>query len=296
MFTLNGKVITVDERTMPQDSRHLSRLRLLARGEPEGLAEWLRQPVTRDSLVSLVSAIIIGCALYGFGLGLWRAPLQGVFVAIKMPLLIFLTLLVNGLINGMLGQLLGSGMSFRQTVVACLMSFAIFSLIVGSFSPLIIAWVLDSPPPGTEAGTQWYRIFLLGNTVIIAFAGIVANHKLLRLIQVFSGDAATGWRTLIAWLAGNLFVGAQLSYILRPFFGNPDLPVQFLRDNPLEGNFYEAVWSMLQAASGADRDSASFWLTMIFIAVLILPIAGQIYRELPRSDASKSEPTQPHEP
>lgn len=281
---------------MAQKSPHLSRLRLLARGEPEGLAEWLRQPVTRDSMVSLVVAIIIGCALYGFGLGLWRAPLQGVFVAIKMPLLIFLTLLVNGLINGMLGQLLGSGMSFRQTIVACLMSFAIFSLIVGSFSPLIIAWVLDSPPPGTEAGRDWYRIFLLGNTVIIAFAGIVANHKLLRLIQVFSGDAATGWRTLIAWLAGNLFVGAQLSYILRPFFGNPELPVQFLRDHPLEGNFYEAVWSMLQAASGADIDSASFWFAMIFIAALILSIARQIYKELPRSDSSKSEPTQPHEP
>jgi hypothetical protein len=290
-FTLNGKVNAGNKLPMPPESRHLSRLRLLVRGEPVGLAEWLRQPLTRDSLLALIVAIIGGCALYGFGLGLWRAPLQGVFVAIKMPLLIFLTLLVNGLINGMLGQLLGSGMSFRQTVVACLMSFAIFSLIVGSFSPLIIAWVLDAPPPGTDEGSDWYRLFLLGNTAVIAFAGIVANHKLLRLIQAFSGDTMAGWRTLIAWLAGNLFVGAQLSYILRPFFGNPELPVQFLRPNPLEGNFYEAVWSMTHASlGGIDVGSGSFVVLMILMLVIACTVLWQI------SFKPKPEPTHRHEP
>ncbi len=283
---------------MPLELRHLSRLRLLARGEPGGLAEWLRQPLTRDSLLALIVAIIGGCALYGFGLGLWRAPLQGLFVAIKMPLLIFLTLFVNGLINGMLGQLLGSGMSFRQTVMACLMSFAIFSLIVGSFSPLIVTWVLDAPPPGTEEGADWYRLFLLGNTAVIAFAGIVANHKLLRLIQAFSGDAAAGWRTLIAWLAGNLFVGAQLSYILRPFFGNPELPVQFLRPNPLEGNFYEAVWSMIQI-SFKEVGGDSIFFVVLFILALVT--AAQVLWHLattnpPPATSSNSEPTPRHEP
>jgi hypothetical protein len=269
---------------MSHESPHLARLRLLARGEPGALASWLRQPLTRDSLLTLALAIIAGCALYGFGLGLWRAPLQGVIVAIKMPLLIFLTLLVNGMINGMLGLLLGSGMSFRQTVVACLMSFAIFSLIVGSFSPLIILWVLDAPDPGQPGGADWYRIFLLGNTAIIAFAGIVANHKLLGLIQAFSGDAAAAWRTLIAWLAGNLFVGAQLSYILRPFFGNPELPVQFLRPNPLEGNFYESVWGMLRASFGAtNAETLPFWISMIFIAGLLTAIVVQARKELPAS-------------
>jgi hypothetical protein len=47
---------------------------------------------------------------------------------------------------------------------------------------------------------------------------------------------------LLAWLAGNLFLGSQLSWILRPFIGSPNLPVQFVRDHPLNGNFYEAVF------------------------------------------------------
>lgn len=277
---------------MSYESPHLARLRLLARGEPAALAAWLRQPLTHDSLLALVAAIIGGCALYGFGLGLWRAPLQGVFVAVKMPLLIFLTLLVNGMINGMLGLLLGSGMSFRQTVVACLMSFAIFSLIVGSFSPLIIMWVLDSPPPGQPGGAEWYRIFLLGNTAVIAFAGIVANHKLLGLIQAFSGDAAAGWRTLIAWLAGNLFVGAQLSYILRPFFGNPELPVQFLRPNPLEGNFYESVWGMLQAASGPAHQV----FVSIFVLIIVGAVMSLISRHLAKQPGKAFKPIHPPPP
>ncbi|MCX6857376.1 MAG: hypothetical protein NTV80_21000 [Verrucomicrobia bacterium] len=246
----------------------LPKLKTLARGEPSLLAAWLREPVTLESVTPLILAIIAGCAAYGFGLGLWRAPLQGVYVAIKMPLLIFFTLLVNGMINGMLGQLLGSGMSFRQTLMACLMSFAIFGLIVGSLSPIIIAMVMDSPRPGQAGASDWYRLFLLFNTAIIAFAGIVANHKLLRLIQSFSGSTAIGWRTLISWLAGNLFVGAQLSYNLRPFFGNPELPVQFLRDDPFDGNFYEAVWTMLSSATDSIT-SIILWLCLL---ALILPM------------------------
>jgi len=46
---------------------------------------------------------------------------------------------------------------------------------------------------------------------------------------------------LYAWQAGNLFLGSQLSWILRPFIGLPSLPVEFLRTNALHGNFYENV-------------------------------------------------------
>jgi len=258
------------------------KLKTLARGDPAMLAQWLREPPTLKSLMPLLVAVIVGCAAYGFGLGFWRAPLQGLFVAIKMPLLIFLTLLVNGMINGMLGQLLGSGMSFRQTMMACLMSFAVFGLIVGSLSPIIIGMVIDSPQPGEAGATAWYHGFLLANTAIIAFAGIVANHKLLRLIQSFAGNETIGWRTLVAWLAGNLFVGAQLSYNLRPFFGNPDLPVQFLRPNPFDGNFYQVVWAMVWGFIGE-----------VSPAKLIGPVLVILFFFIARNTPSRTSTTTP---
>ena len=47
---------------------------------------------------------------------------------------------------------------------------------------------------------------------------------------------------LFAWLAGNLLLGSQLSWILRPFIGSPGLPVEFVRPTALKGNFYETVF------------------------------------------------------
>ncbi|HEY1048969.1 MAG TPA: hypothetical protein VGE39_04415 [Prosthecobacter sp.] len=252
------------------NSSFSSRLMSLARAETAGLVGWLGEKDVR-SMLPLIVGIVAGCGLYGFAIGLGRAPLMAVYVAVKMPLLIFFTLGVNGLINGMFGSLLGSGMSFRQTMQACLMSFALFALIVGSLAPVMIGMALDRPADGTPELAGWYRMFLLTNTAVIAFAGIIANHKLLRLIEAFSGSRPAAIRTLVAWLAGNLFVGAQLSYNLRPFFGNPDLPVQFLRPDPFDGTFYEAVWGMTFARmSGDDWNRALQPFLFLILAFLYL--------------------------
>ncbi len=253
-----------------------SRLLSLARGDTTSLIRWLEEKSPR-AMLPLVVGIVVGCGAYGFAIGLGRSPMMALFVAVKMPLLIFLTLGVNGLINGMFGSLLGSGMSFRQTMQSCLMSFALFALIVGSLAPIMMGMALDRPADGTRDLEGWYRVFLLSNTAVIAFAGIIANHKLLRLIEAFSGSRAAARRTLVAWLAGNLFVGAQLSYILRPFFGNPMLPVEFLRPDPFNGTFYESVWSMT-VASLPER-SAAFGPRLFLLCVLIgWFIARMIYR------------------
>lgn len=254
----------------------------LARGETAHLVRSLGDK-TAGAMLPLVAGIVLGCGMYGFALGLGRAPLMAVFVAVKMPLLIFLTLGVNGLINGMFGTLLGSGMSFRQTLQACLMSFALFALIVGSLAPIMMGMALDRPEDGTAELAGWYRVFLLSNTAVIAFAGIIANHKLLRLIEAFSGSRAAAWRTLVAWLAGNLFVGAQLSYILRPFFGNPLLPVEFLRADPFQGNFYEAVWGMTLASlpeSSTGSVTLRLFLLAGLVAWLVIRIAGKMFSQI----------------
>lgn len=249
----------------------------LARGETSHLVRSLGDK-SAGAMLPLVVGIVLGCGAYGFAIGLGRAPMMALFVAVKMPLLIFLTLGVNGLINGMFGTLLGSGMSFRQTMQACLMSFALFALIVGSLSPIMIGMALDRPPDGAAELKPWYRMFLLSNTAVIAFAGVIANHKLLRLIEAFSGSRATAWRTLVAWLAGNLFVGAQLSYILRPFFGNPDLSVEFLRPDPFNGTFYEAVWGMTMAS--LPEGSASVTLRLLLLMGLIAWFVIRVLRRL----------------
>jgi hypothetical protein len=45
---------------------------------------------------------------------------------------------------------------------------------------------------------------------------------------------------LRAWLGIYIFVGIQMAWVLRPFVGSPDLPVQFFRKEAW-GNAYEFI-------------------------------------------------------
>jgi hypothetical protein len=80
---------------------------------------------------------------------------------------------------------------------------------------------------------------------MIAFAGIAANVRLFQLLAQFTTTGSNALKVLFGWLAGNLFLGSQLCWIMRPFIGSPDLPVQFLRADAFRGNFFEAVWFSL---------------------------------------------------
>jgi len=217
----------------------IKHLKILLRGEVD--ARCLEEPNVRW-FIGYSIAIVLGSSAYGATIGLWRSPLQSIFTAIKFPLLIFLTCIGNGAVNGMLAQVLGSGLSFRQTAFAILMSFGVASLILGGFSPITLFILYNAPPLGSEDAIVGHSVMLLIHVFVIAFAGVIAHRRLLGLLQKVSGHDRTARAVLFSWLAGNLFLGAQLAWNLRPFIGSPKLAVQFLRDDPLRGNFYEAVW------------------------------------------------------
>ena len=212
-------------------------LKALLRGESDA-ADFERM----GCFPSYCVIIVIGSAIYGATIGLWRAPLQSAFTAIKFPLLIFLTCFGNGAINGILAQVLGSGLSFKQTGLAILMSFAVASIILGAFSPISLFILYNAPALGSEDAIAGHSVMLLTHVFAVAFSGVVANRRLLELLRRMSGSNTTARAVLFAWLAGNLFLGAQLAWILRPFIGTPQIAVEFLRHDPLRGNFYEAVW------------------------------------------------------
>jgi hypothetical protein len=191
-----------------------------------------------------VAVIFAGAGAYGAAMGSWRAPQQALYTAIKFPLVILLTSLGNALLNGMLASLLGLNMGFRRCLLVIFMSFTIASAILGSFSPLMLFLVWNTPPVGaaTTANSAAYGFMQLATVGIIAFAGVMANLRLIPLLRNLSGNSATALRVLFAWLAGNLLLGSQIVWLLRPFIGNPAIPVEFLTSHALEGNFFEAVF------------------------------------------------------
>ncbi|MEO5803646.1 MAG: hypothetical protein ABIR24_08950 [Verrucomicrobiota bacterium] len=227
-------------------SLSVGQIPVLLRGDPDSISKWIQRWNTSQMLL-YVAVIILGTGLYGAAMGLWRDPLQAVYTAIKFPLIILLTALGNALLNGMLALLLGLNIGFRQSLVAVLMSFTIAAVILGSFSPLMLFLVWNSPPISQqELSNSTHSFILLTQVVVIAFAGVVANLRLVQLLQRLSGSQPIARKILFAWLAGNLFLGSQLSWILRPFIGAPHLPIQFLRPNAFQGSFYETVFHALR--------------------------------------------------
>ncbi len=99
------------------------------------------------------------------------------------------------------------------------------------------ATVKELPDRGErQTGISWatYNFVQLTQVVMIAFAGVAANLRLLRSLRALSGGHRVARKILFAWLAGNLFLGSQLCWILRPFMNGRRIHFQ--------GNFYETVF------------------------------------------------------
>ena len=213
----------------------------LLRGEAESLQRGLHNG-NAGRWGRELAVILVGSGGYGAAMGWWRSPEQALFVAVKFPLIILLTTLGNALLNAMLAPLLGLNLTLRQTLRAVLMSFTISSAIMGAFSPLIAFMVWNAPAMAAQniSGTT-YNFILLAHVLVIALAGIAGNVRLFQLLARLGSSRAIARRVLFAWLAGNLFFGSQLTWMLRPFIGSPTLPVEFFRASALQGNFFEAV-------------------------------------------------------
>ena len=240
---------------MQRESTELKRreLSVLLRGEVASLQSWSAH-WHPPRIISHLGIIVAGAGLYGAAMGWWRDPLQALYTAIKFPLIILLTATGNAMLNGMLAPLLGLNISFRQSFLAILMSFTIAGAILGSFAPIVAFIIWNSPPmsPNAWESAGPYSFILLTFVVVIAFAGITANLRLLQLLRQLSGGRNVAFRVLFAWLAGNLFFGTQLSWILRPFIGAPGLPVQFLREHAFKGNFYETIFRTIVRVFTSD--------------------------------------------
>jgi uncharacterized BrkB/YihY/UPF0761 family membrane protein len=126
-------------------------------------------------------------------------------------------------------------------------AFAICALILGALSPITIGMALQRPPETTGSDARlFHSITLLTHVFMISYAGIVSHLMLLNSLKKYATTKLAGVQTFIAWLLGNLFVGAQIGWISRPFFGSPGSPIQFLREDKFASSFYESIFRAIQ--------------------------------------------------
>ena len=222
------------------------------RADARTVCDWILHRQTGMVWFCLCS-IVIGAGCYGAVMGSWRDLLQALYTGVKLPLVILLTTLGNGLLNGMLAPLLGLNISFRQSFLLVLISFAITALIIGSLSPvaLFLVWSTPSLNSHTNLSSLEYGFLQLMLATFIAFAGVTGNVRLLPLLRQFTKNFQAARNVLLAWLAMNLFLGSQIAWVLRPFIWDPAGPSQFIGRQYLKGSFFETVfnaaWRLIQS-------------------------------------------------
>ncbi|MEI6809835.1 MAG: hypothetical protein WCN95_14040 [bacterium] len=203
-------------------------------------------------ILSACLTIIVGTFVYGFAFGLWRSPLQGLYSAVKMPLLFFSVILTTTVINTMLAQIMGARISLRQVTMSVLLAMAVTAALIGGLSPIVLFLIANmaSPDPSlvgksftdplvaSSASTYW--TLLLTHVAVIGTAGIVGNIRLYRLLKnMVPGRMAI--YLLLTWIFVIGFIGCQLAWLFSPFMCKPTYPAHFLALEYYQENFYERV-------------------------------------------------------
>ena len=211
-------------------------------------AFWTRmqaQDLRWKEILGLVLFVCLACALYGAVLAGWRSPLLALYVAAKLPALFLGTTAFVAVFNWMIATLLGSGLSFKSSVFTVFAAMTIGCWILLGLVPVSLFFLLSGVSyAGSHTELQIaHNTILLTHILVLALAGFGGNAALLQGLRRIVRPRCPATPLFAAWLAAFAFVGCQLSWILRPFIGSPFFPVEFLRPDALDRNFYEFVFT-----------------------------------------------------
>ena len=195
-------------------------------------------------LKTKISALLLSSfcffAIYGAIIGASHSPLQILSSTIKLPALYLITLLVCLPTLYIFNVLFGSKQTIGQHFTYLLTAISVISLLLCGFAPVTLFFLIT---------VNDYSFFLLLNVAIFALTGVLGVsflYKIMRPIAKDEVDEGVKIRTNILkfWLVLYGFVGSQLGWTLRPFFGSPG---QFELFRPREGSFFTGVWNAMMS-------------------------------------------------
>jgi len=189
---------------------------------------------SRKYVLKQVLFIFLFTLLYGIVMGSYNGFLQSLVTGIKVPCLIFLSLLICFPALFVIQYMIGSTMTLSQMANIILSGFFVFSTIALSFAPIVIFFMITSDN---------YAFLKLLHVAIFTFSGIFAVKTIISGLS-YSCEKKNiypklGMRIFKIWIVIFAFVASQLAWNLRPFVGSRDLPFELFRER--ESNFYVAV-------------------------------------------------------
>ena len=186
----------------------------------------------------LVSSLIF-FALYGAVMGSSHSLWQAISSALKLPMMFLATLFICAPTLYFFNVLFGSNQSIAQNVALILTAITVTAVLLLSFAPITLFFLLT---------TSQYQFFKLLNVAIFSASGIMGVIFLAQGMRIVSADGgsqgASGRRYVLRmWMFLYAFVGSQLAWTIRPFFGAPELEFELFPQ--LGGNFYTNIFASL---------------------------------------------------
>lgn len=188
-------------------------------------------------LRNMILSSLFYLALYGAAMGIPNGWEQAISSTIKLPLLFLLTLLICLPTLYFFNLLYGSQLTFQQTVALIMAAVTITAVVTLSFTSIVLFFWISAP--------DQYTLLILLNTSVLAISswwGLAFLRQGMHYVQQGAPQVRQG-PILTIWLLIYAFVGTQMAWTLRPFFGVPGEPFVILRGG--EGTFYESLATTL---------------------------------------------------
>lgn len=188
-------------------------------------------------LTRLLSLIVLLGAAHGFFVG-WYAVLQHpapewrqmASAMAKIPLLFLLTVAVTFPSLYVFNALVGSKLAFQAALRLVLSTALLAVTVLASFGPILGFFTASTPGYGFMVALN------------IGFAGVAGLMGMSFLVRTLGGRGvpdAQARATFRIWAVIFALVGMQMSWVLRPFVGEPTQPFALLRAR--DSNFFVAA-------------------------------------------------------
>ena len=194
----------------------------------------------KSKIVSLLFTSFTCFGIYGAIIGATNStmPLQILASAIKLPALYLITLTVCLPTLYIFNSFFGSRSTILQHWAYLLSTITVISVLLCGFAPITLFFLLT-------VNDKFF--FLLLNVSIFALTGILGVSFLYQTMRPSEADEHGGntkirRNILKFWLGLYGFVGTQLGWTLRPFFGTGS---SFELFRPREGSFFVSILESL---------------------------------------------------
>ena len=224
--------------------KHFGVLLSLLRDRQNFLEEIRQEIRLQNKISSLFITSSIFFAIYGVIIGASHSFGQALSSAIKLPAFYLLTLMICFPTLFFFNVLFGSRSSFKQHFVVLLTAVSVISVLLFSLAPVTLFFMITAPDS--------YQFFKLLNVLIFGITGTFGVKFLYEGMQLLSQQDEVGKKTrttiLQSWLLLYAFVGMQLGWFLRPFFGAPGEKFELFR--AVKGNLYLDIMQAISEILG----------------------------------------------